>query len=139
MSKWQHRAVSTTATDVFNLSAGFAKFNDHWSPKVCGEINDMHLKLVKVQGDFVWHHHEHEDELFLVTKGVLTMKIRDPNEREAKVSAGEFIIIPRGVEHCPCSDEECEIILLEPKSTLNTGNVENERTVTDLDEINIST
>ena len=96
----------------------------------------MHLKLVKVQGDFVWHHHEHEDELFLVTKGVLTMKIRDPDEREENVSAGEFIIIPRGVEHCPFSAEECEIILLEPKSTLNTGNVENERTVADLAEIN---
>ena len=120
-----------TTTDIDkpkkrNLNALFNTFNDHWSPKIAGEINDMHLKLVKVEGDFVWHHHDEEDELFLVTKGQLKMKIKDPEERVEIVNAGEYIIIPKKVEHCPCADEECEIILLEPKTTLNTGNVKND-------------
>jgi mannose-6-phosphate isomerase-like protein (cupin superfamily) len=88
--------------------------------------------IVKIEGDFVWHHHDVEDELFLVTKGEFTMKIRDPIERDVLVQKGEFIVIPAGVEHCPCASEECEIILLEPATTINTGNVENERTVNDL-------
>ena len=115
----------------------FSKFSDHWSPKIAGEINSMHLKLVKVQGDFVWHHHDTEDELFLVTKGgPLHMKIRDPDERTEVVDVGEFIIIPKGVEHCPMAVNECEIILLEPKSTLNTGNVKNDdKTVELLDTL----
>ena len=119
-----------------NLNTLFNTFSDHWSPKIAGEINNMHLKLVKVQGDFVWHHHDVEDELFLVTKGQLKMKIKDPIERVEIVNQGEYIIIPKKVEHCPCADEECEIILLEPKTTLNTGNVkDDEKTVKDLDSV----
>ena len=81
-------------------------------------------QVVKIEGDFVWHHHEVEDELFLVTKGEFTMKLRDPDEREILVKSGEFIIMPAGVEHCPCAEKECEVILLEPATTTNTGNVE---------------
>ena len=133
------RALSTTRVvregkpTTKNLRELFSAFNDQWSPKIAGEINNMHLKLVKVQGDFVWHHHEDEDELFLVTKGQMKMKIKDPEERVEIVNAGEYIIIPKKVEHCPCADDECEIILLEPKTTLNTGNVEDdEKTVKEL-------
>ncbi len=119
-----------------NLNALFNTFNDHWSPKIAGEINNMHLKLVKVEGDFVWHHHDEEDELFLVIKGQLKMKIKDPEERVEIVNAGEYIIIPKNVVHCPCADEECEIILLEPKTTLNTGNVKDDaKTVENLSSI----
>ena len=110
-----------------NLKQLFSNFSDHWSPKIAGEINSMHLKLVKVEGDFVWHHHEVEDELFLVTGGgPLHMKIRDPEERVETINKGEFIIIPAGVEHCPYAKNECEIILLEPNTTLNTGNVKDD-------------
>mmetsp|Transcript_81847 Transcript_81847/g.141873 ORF Transcript_81847/g.141873 Transcript_81847/m.141873 type:complete len:145 (-) Transcript_81847:65-499(-) len=123
----------STVVDKVNLSSAFSKFSDHWSPKVAGSINDMHIKLVKVKGDFVWHHHDLEDELFLVTKGELLMKFR---ERDVLVSQGEFIIVPRGVEHCPVANEECEIILLEPKTTLNTGNQEDsDFTVRDLGSV----
>ena len=120
-----------------NLDQLFSKFSDHWSPKIVGEINSMHLKIVKVEGDFVWHHHDVEDEMFLVTNGgPLHMKIRDPEERVEIVNKGEFIIIPAGVEHCPCTEKECEIILLEPSTTLNTGNVKDDvKTVNDLETI----
>ena len=117
------RAKGSIATrpEKKNLTNLFTKFSDHWSPKIVGEINSMHLKLVKVEGDFVWHHHEVEDELFLVTAGgPLHMKIRDPEERVETINPGEFIIIPAGVEHCPYAENECEIILLEPNTTLNT-------------------
>ena len=131
------RRRSTARAETQNVGTLFSKFSDHWSPKIAGEINSMHLKLVKVQGNFVWHHHDTEDELFLVTKGgPLHMKIRDPDERTEVVDVGEFIIIPKGVEHCPMAVNECEIILLEPKSTLNTGNVKNdEKTVELLDTL----
>ena len=119
-------------TSKVNLASAFASFKEHWSPRIAGSINDMHIKLAKLRGEFVWHHHETEDELFLVTKGSLTMKFRD---RDETVNEGEFIIVPAGVEHCPVCDDECEVILLEPKSTLNTGTETNERTVTDLKEI----
>lgn len=93
----------------------------------------MHLKFVKVLGSFVWHHHDNEDEMFLVTKGQLHMRIRDPDERVQTVRAGEFIIIPKGVEHCPVADEECCVLLLEPKGTVNTGNQTGDsKTVTQL-------
>ena len=120
-----------------NLNEGFSSFNDHWSPKIAGSINDMHLKLVKVKGDFHWHFHEHEDELFLVMKGILQMKIRNESQEEyvETVGTGEFIIIPKGVYHCPFAEEECEIILLEPKGTLNTGNITTEKTVSDLNKV----
>ena len=115
--------------DKVNLAAAFARFSDHWSPKIAGEINDSHVKLVKLKGEFVWHHHEHEDELFLVVKGRLLMRFRD---RDVWLEPGEFIIVPKGVEHLPVAPDECEVLLLEPKTTLNTGNVVNERTVSEL-------
>jgi mannose-6-phosphate isomerase-like protein (cupin superfamily) len=109
-----------------NLAAKLARFSDHWSPRIVGELNGQHLKLVKVKGEFVWHHHENEDELFLVLKGRLTIRLRD---REVPLDEGEVLIVPRGVEHQPVADEEAHVLLLEPASTLNTGNVRNERTV----------
>jgi len=118
--------------DTINLKNKFAQFSDHWNPRIIGEVNDCYLKAVKFTGEFVWHHHENEDELFLVTKGTLRMKFRD---REAVVREGEFIIVPRGVEHCPAADEEVHVVLIEPKSTSNTGNIVNERTVALLQRI----
>jgi mannose-6-phosphate isomerase-like protein (cupin superfamily) len=115
-----------------NLAEKFGKFNDYWNPRVIGELNDCHVKAVKIKGEFVWHHHDNEDELFLVTRGTLRMRFRD---REELVREGEFIIVPRGVEHMPVADEEVHIILLEPKTTLNTGNIENERTVHELERL----
>ena len=112
--------------EKLNLAAAFARFPDHWSPKVAGEVNDFQLKLAKLQGEFVWHHHEREDELFLVVKGHLTMQFRT---HTLELDPGELVIVPHGVEHCPKAAEECWVLLLEPKTTLNTGNVENERTV----------
>jgi len=115
-----------------NLNEKFSLFSDHWKQRIIGELNDSQVKIVKIQGEFVWHHHDNEDELFLVIKGTLRMKFRDHEER---VSPGEFIIVPRGVEHCPVADEEVHIVLIEPKSTLNTGNITNERTVAQLERI----
>ena len=115
-----------------NLAAKFRLFDEYWSPKIVGELNDAYVKLVKVKGEFVWHHHETEDELFFVVKGRLLLKFRD---REVWVEEGEFVIVPRGVEHLPVAAEETHVMLLEPKSTLNTGNVRNDRTVSKLDRI----
>jgi mannose-6-phosphate isomerase-like protein (cupin superfamily) len=109
-----------------NLAYKFDLFQEYWSPKIAGELNDSYLKLVKLKGEFVWHHHEAEDELFLVVKGRLVIKLRD---RDISLDEGEFVIIPRGVEHCPVAEEEVHVLLLEPKSTVNTGNVQSERTV----------
>jgi mannose-6-phosphate isomerase-like protein (cupin superfamily) len=118
--------------ETINLIDKFSRFDDYTNPRVIGEVNDCHIKAVKLKGEFIWHHHDNEDELFLVVKGTLRMKFRD---REAVVREGEFVIVPRGVEHCPAADEEVHIVLIEPKSTLNTGNVTNERTVTELERI----
>ena len=118
--------------NAVNLSQKFAVFTDHWNPRVIAEMNDCQVKAVKVKGEFVWHHHDNEDEMFLVVKGTLRMKFRD---REAIVNEGEFIIVPHGVEHCPVADEEVHLVLIEPKSTLNTGNITNERTVAQLERI----
>jgi mannose-6-phosphate isomerase-like protein (cupin superfamily) len=118
--------------NIVNLNEKFGSFSDHWSPKIVGEVNDCHVKAVKLKGEFVWHHHQVEDELFLVVKGTLRMKFRD---HEAIIREGEFIIVPRGVEHCPVAEEEVHIVLIEPKSTLNTGNITNERTVAQLERI----
>ncbi len=115
-----------------NLAEKFSSFSDHWQPRIVGEVNDAYVKLVKFQGEFVWHHHEQEDELFLVVKGRMLMKLRTG---DVWVNEGEFIVIPRGVEHMPMAPEECQVILLEPKSTLNTGNVRSERTVEKLGRI----
>ena len=119
-----------------NVAQKLSLFSECYSPKVVGEVNDLHVKVVKLQGEFMWHHHEAEDELFFVVKGALRMRVRENGaERDFVVNPGEFIIIPRGVEHLPSADEETHIMLLEPKSTLNTGNVENERTVHELQRI----
>lgn len=115
-----------------SLSEKLGSFKEHWSPKIVGELNDSYVKLVKLKGEFVWHHHEAEDELFLVVKGRLMIKLRD---RDINLEEGEFVIIPRGVEHMPIADEEAHVVLLEPKSTLNTGNVVNDRTRAELDRI----
>ncbi len=109
-----------------NLGEKFASFNEYWNPKLVGEVNDVAVKLVKFQGAFVWHHHEREDELFFVVKGSFTMRLRS---EEVRVHEGEFVVIPRGLEHQPYAEEEVEVMLIEPKTTLNTGNTENERTV----------
>ena len=112
---------------VINLAEKFSSFTDRWSPKIVGDVNDMHVKVVKIAGEFVWHHHETEDELFLVVRGRLQMQFRDGSR---EIGPGELIIVPHGVEHCPKTlTDEVEMILLEPKGTLNTGTVTNERTV----------
>ncbi len=115
-----------------NLAEMFGRFQDQWKPKIVGEVNDSLVKLVKFTGEFVWHHHDREDEMFLVVKGRMRMQLRD---REVTVDPGEFIIIPHGLEHKPVADEETEVMLFEPNSTLNTGNVRNERTVAKLDRL----
>jgi mannose-6-phosphate isomerase-like protein (cupin superfamily) len=118
--------------DSVNLGAKFRLLDDYWSPKIVGELNDSYVKLVKLKGEFVWHHHAAEDELFLVVKGRLLLRFRD---RDLWVETGEFAIVPRGVEHLPIAPEEAHVLLLEPKTTLNTGNVRNERTVQELERL----
>jgi mannose-6-phosphate isomerase-like protein (cupin superfamily) len=115
-----------------NLAEKLALFGDHWSPKVVGELNGQQVKLVKFRGEFVWHHHDHEDELFLVVKGRFRMEFR---ERHVWLEESEFLIVPRGVEHRPVAEEEVHVLLFEPAATLNTGNVRNERTVAQPDRI----
>ncbi len=112
--------------DKINLAGKFAAFTDHYSPKIVAELNGQQVKLVKFRGEFIWHHHEHEDELFLVHRGRFRMEFRD---RAVELGAGDFIVVPRGVEHRPVADEEVEVVLFEPATTLNTGNVRNERTI----------
>jgi mannose-6-phosphate isomerase-like protein (cupin superfamily) len=112
--------------DKVTLPSKFASFSDHWSPKIVGELNGQHVKVVKFVGEFVWHHHDDEDEMFLVHRGRFRMQLRD---REIELRAGDFLIVPRGVEHRPVADEEVEVVLFEPAGTLNTGNVQGERTV----------
>jgi mannose-6-phosphate isomerase-like protein (cupin superfamily) len=115
-----------------NLAEKLALFSEPWKPKVVGELNGQQVKLVKFQGPFVWHHHAQEDELFLVVKGRFRMEFRD---RHVWLEEGEFLIIPLGVEHRPVAEEVAHVLLFEPASTLNTGNVQNERTVAHLDRI----
>ena len=115
-----------------NIAQKFSQFEEYWSPKILGEINDSYVKAVRFQGEFVWHHHDNEDEMFLVVEGRMRMKFRD---HEEVLRPGEFIIVPRGVEHLPVADEETQVLLFEPKSTLNTGNVTNERTLPQLERI----
>jgi mannose-6-phosphate isomerase-like protein (cupin superfamily) len=118
--------------ESINLSEKFSQVKEYWSPKIAGEVNDCCVKLVKFKGDFLWHHHDNEDEMFLVVKGAMRMKFRD---HDSFVREGEFIIVPRGVEHMPVAPEEVHVLLFEPKSTLNTGNVTNERTLPKLERI----
>lgn len=118
--------------NTVNLSEKLRQFSDLWNPRVIGELNGQHVKLVKVKGEFVWHHHDDEDELFLVLKGRLDMHLRD---RVAPIHEGEFFIVPRGVEHKPVAEAEAHILLFEPATTLNTGNVRNERTRESLERL----
>lgn len=115
-----------------NLAKKFSLFDKHWSPKIVGELNGQYVKLAKLKGDFVWHHHEAEDEMFMVLKGCLVIKLQD---RDVALEEGEFLIVPRGVEHCPVAEEEVHILLFEPKSISHTGNVQTERSVENLERI----
>ena len=118
--------------DKVNLAQAFTRFTAHWKPKIAGELNGQMVKLVKFQGEFVWHHHALEDEMFLVIDGAFRMELRD---RNIELSAGEFLIVPRGVEHRPVADREVCVLLFEPATTLNTGDVRNERTVEQLERL----
>ena len=111
-----------------NLAEKFSRIDETWSPRIAGELNGQQVKLVKLKGEFVWHHHDHEDELFLVVRGRLTIRL--PGE-EFTLEAGEFFIVPRGIEHQPVAEEEAQVLLFEPAGTRNTGNVQDERTVED--------
>ena len=118
--------------DKVNLLQKFSLFHEHWKPKIVGDVNDHLIKVVKFKGDFVWHSHEHEDELFLVVRGRMRMGLRTG---DVELSEGELFIVPKGTEHRPVADEECWVVLMEPRTTLNTGDVRNERTVEVLERI----
>jgi mannose-6-phosphate isomerase-like protein (cupin superfamily) len=118
--------------DKVNIAEKFSLFNQHWSPRIIAELNGQHVKAAKLLGEFVFHQHPNEDEMFLVIQGRLRMDFRD---RQVWIEAGEFIVVPRGVEHCPVAEEEVHLLLFEPIGTLNTGDVENERTVTHLETL----
>jgi mannose-6-phosphate isomerase-like protein (cupin superfamily) len=120
-----------------NIAEKFSRISEYWKPYIAAELNGQYVKLDKLKGDFVFHHHENEDELFLVVKGRFRMEFRDAGlrERHEWIEQGEFIVVPRGVEHRPVAPEECWIILFEPASTLNTGNVVNERTLPQLERV----
>ena|ERR1051325_1337419 len=121
-----------TSPDKIRLADKFAAFSEQWRPKVLADLNGQQVKAVKFLGEFVWHHHDNEDEMFLVHRGQFRMEFRD---RTVVLEAGDFIVVPRGVEHRPVADQEVEVILFEPASTLNTGNVRNERTLATLDRL----
>jgi len=112
--------------DKVNLTEKFAQFDDYWHPRIVGELNGQHVKVVKLKGAFVWHHHDVEDELFLIIKGRLIIQFRD---KDVVLEEGEFLVIPKGIEHRPLAEEECCVMLFEPVGTLNTGNVQDEKTV----------
>src|SRR5262249_20541927 len=115
-----------------NLEEKLAVIADYWQPKIAGEVNDTAIKLVKLKGEFIWHHHENEDELFWVISGKLRMKFRN---KEVVLYPGEFIVVPKGIEHLPIAEEETHVVLIEPKSTLNTGNILSEKTVANPEKI----
>jgi mannose-6-phosphate isomerase-like protein (cupin superfamily) len=117
---------AAASVNKVNLREKLALFSEHWRPRVVGDLNGQQVKLAKLKGEFVWHHHENEDELFLVLRGRLLLRLR---EAEVVLDEGEFFIVPRGVEHQPVAEEEVHVLLFEPASTLNTGNVRNERTI----------
>jgi len=118
-------ARDASSVEVVNLAERLGSIAERWSPKIVGQVNDVHVKLVKLEGEFVWHAHEAEDEMFLVLSGRLRMRFRD---RELIAGPGEFLIVPRGVEHCPVADEEVHVLLVEPATTVNTGSAGGERT-----------
>lgn len=126
-----------------NLAQKFSLIDDHWNPRIVGELNGQYLKLVKFQGPFTWHHHDNEDEMFLVVQGRFRMEFHEqehnpttsPETKEIWLEQGEFCIVPRGMEHRPVAEQECHVLLFEPATTLNTGNVENEFTVPVLERV----
>ncbi len=118
--------------NAIDLADKLSQFNEYWSPRIVGEVNDSYVKLAKLSGEFVWHSHEQEDELFLVVKGRLTIRFRD---RDVHLEEGQMVIVEKGVEHQPVAESEAHVLIVEPKSTLNTGDVVNERTVVDLERI----
>lgn len=118
--------------DKVNIEEKLALFNEYWSPEIVGELNDSYVKLAKLKGEFVWHQHDNEDEMFLVIKGELIIKLKD---RDIYLKPGEFFIVPKGTQHLPIAEKETHILLLEPKTTLNTGDIDNERTKKDLDRL----
>jgi len=122
----------TRFVQEINVAEKFKEIEDYWNPRIVAELNGQHVKLAKLKGEFVWHHHENEDEMFLVVKGRLRMEFRS---KQAWVDEGEFIVIPRGMEHRPVAEDEVHVLLFEPASTLNTGNVRNERTREKLERI----
>jgi mannose-6-phosphate isomerase-like protein (cupin superfamily) len=124
--------VTPPAVRKINLTEAFGRFAEHWQPKLVGELNGQEVKLAKFPGAFIWHRHDHEDEMFLVVRGRFRMELRDDH---VDLETGEFLIVPRGVEHRPVADEEVAVLLFEPAGTLNTGNVRNERTVERLERL----
>jgi mannose-6-phosphate isomerase-like protein (cupin superfamily) len=125
-------AEKEISMEKVNIADKFKKITEYWKPYIAGELNGQLVKLDKLKGEFVWHHHEHEDELFMVVKGRFRMELRD---RHIWLEEGEFLVVPRGVEHRPVADEEAWIVLFEPATTLNTGNVQNERTLHELERV----
>lgn len=121
-----------TAPQRINLAEKFSRFTDRWSPRLLGAVNDCHVKIARIEGEFIWHRHDDEDELFLVVKGRLVLRFRDS---EVALGEGEMCIVPRGTDHQPVAEGEAWILLVEPSTTLNTGNIRGERTVTDLETI----
>jgi mannose-6-phosphate isomerase-like protein (cupin superfamily) len=113
---------------VVNLAEKFAKFSEHWSPKIVGQVNDLHIKAVKVKGQFLWHQHDDTDEVFLVISG--TLRIQLENRDDVEIGPGQFFVVPRGVRHCPEAENECELLLLEPAGTINTGETHGDLTAT---------
>ncbi len=118
--------MSDSTPEKVNLAQKLSQFQERWSPRIVGELNGQHVKLAKLEGEFLWHHHEHEDELFLVLRGHLAIELRD---RTVELDEGEFFVVPKGVEHKPFAPAEAHVLLVEPISTRNTGNVDNDRTV----------
>ena len=118
--------------DKVNIEEKFSQFSDYYNPRIIGDLNGQHVKAAKLKGEFVWHHHDNEDEMFLIIKGTLKMEFRD---KTVEINPGEFIIVPRGVEHKPVADDEVHLLLFEPASTVNTGNLENELTRKKLETI----
>lgn len=119
--------------NVIRLEDKFAQFTDHWNPRIIGELNDQHIKIARVQGEFIWHNHAAEDELFIVVKGQLLIDFRDGTT--AEINSGELLVVPRGTDHRPHSADETWIMMIEPQTTVNTGAIENERTRTNLEQI----
>lgn len=118
--------------DKVNLQDKFSQFSDHWNPRIVGELNGQQVKLAKFIGEFIWHSHEHEDEFFLVVKGSFRMEFRD---KSVELKEGDFLVVPRGVEHKPVADQEAHVLMFEPASTVNTGAIESERTRTNLERL----